>query len=57
MTFDIVKDEAEIIPAIKAALGINPKIKIMGIPWSWPAWMKDYDSLLGGSPVELGAGY
>jgi len=32
-TFDIVKDEAEIIPAIKAALEINPKIKIMGIPW------------------------
>jgi len=49
-TFDIAKDEAEIIPAIQDALAVNSNIKIMSLPWSYPAWMKENNSLLGGSP-------
>ena len=34
--FDISKDAAYIIPAIQSALAVNPDIKIMGLPWSYP---------------------
>ena len=34
--FDTSKDAAYIIPAIQSALAVNPDIKIMGLPWSYP---------------------
>ncbi|WP_255456784.1 glycoside hydrolase family 30 beta sandwich domain-containing protein [Pedobacter sp. HDW13] len=38
-------DKADVIPVMKEILSINPKIKIMGSPWSPPLWMKTtYDA-------------
>lgn len=38
-----------LIPILKKILAINPKIKIMGSPWSAPVWMKDNGDTRGGS--------
>ncbi len=40
-SFSIQKDEANLIPYIKAALEINPDLFIWGSPWTPPPWMKD----------------
>lgn len=47
--FSIQKDREFFIPIIKEALSINPKLNIVGTPWSPPAWMKSSNSLYGGS--------
>ena len=46
--FSLAKD-AEVVAMLKEILAINPKIKILGTPWSAPVWMKDNDSFIGGS--------
>jgi len=46
--FSIAPDEEYIIPMLRLALQINPKLKIMASPWSAPAWMKDGGTLAGG---------
>ncbi|MDR3217642.1 MAG: glycosyl hydrolase family 30 [Dysgonamonadaceae bacterium] len=38
--FSIERDQEAVIPYIKAALAINPAIKIWASPWSPPTWMK-----------------
>lgn len=39
--FALQKEEIDyVIPVLKEILAINPKIKIMGSPWSSPRWMK-----------------
>ena len=47
--FDFGPDKTSVIPALKEILAINPKIKILGSPWSAPAWMKTNGNLKGGS--------
>jgi glucosylceramidase len=47
--FSIEKDQRYIIPVLRAALAINPRIKILATPWSPPAWMKSNDSLVLGT--------
>jgi glucosylceramidase len=47
--FSIAEDKRFLIPVLKQILAINPAIKIMGSPWSPPAWMKTNDSTKGGS--------
>ncbi len=47
--FSIAHDTAYIIPVLKQALQINPRIKVMGTPWSPPGWMKSTDSMEGGT--------
>ncbi len=47
--FSIAPDRQDIIPVLKRIIEINPGIKIMGSPWSAPAWMKTSGSLMGGS--------
>ena len=47
--FSIDVDRAEKIPALKRALAINPKLKLMGSPWSVPGWMKSSGSLIKGT--------
>jgi glucosylceramidase len=47
--FSIARDQQEIIPVLRQALDINPDIRLMGSPWTAPAWMKTGDSLNGGS--------
>nr|WP_240968830.1 glycoside hydrolase family 30 beta sandwich domain-containing protein [Streptomyces sp. HNM0575] len=47
--FSVDRDKKEILPLLRQALGINPGIRVMGTPWSAPAWMKDSGKLEGGS--------
>ncbi len=47
--FSIAEDEKHIIPVFQDILQIAPGIKIMGSPWSAPAWMKTNQSLQGGA--------
>ena len=47
--FSLGPDGDSVVPVLKQILAINPSIKILGSPWSAPAWMKDNDNLKGGS--------
>ncbi|WP_264526252.1 glycoside hydrolase family 30 protein [Flavobacterium sp. N502536] len=47
--FDLGPDLKDVVPLLKEILAINPKLKIMGSPWSPPVWMKDNGSSKGGS--------
>jgi glucosylceramidase len=46
--FTLGPDRADVIPVLKQILAINPAIKILGSPWSAPAWMKTNDRVKGG---------
>jgi glucosylceramidase len=48
-SFTLKEDEEHLIPLLKEILDINPDIKIMGSPWSAPAWMKTNGLPKGGS--------
>lgn len=47
--FNMDMERVHLIPVLKEILAINPEIKIMGSPWSAPAWMKTNESAIGGS--------
>lgn len=47
--FSLAEDQKHLIPILKQILAINPKIKILGSPWSPPAWMKTNENSKGGS--------
>ena len=47
--FSIDPDRADKLPALKAALAINPQLKLVGSPWSSPGWMKTTGSLIKGT--------
>jgi len=47
--FSLDPDRQNLIPILKQILAVNPGIKIMGSPWSPPAWMKTNNSTKGGS--------
>jgi glucosylceramidase len=47
--FDFGPDKTTVIPALKEILAINPRILILGSPWSAPAWMKTNGDLKGGN--------
>jgi len=47
--FDLGPDKQDVIPVLKEILAINPKIKILGSPWSPPVWMKTNNDTKGGS--------
>jgi glucosylceramidase len=47
--FDLQEDKKDVIPVLKEILAINPAIKILGSPWSAPAWMKTNGAMKGGS--------
>ncbi|MDV6169657.1 glycoside hydrolase family 30 beta sandwich domain-containing protein [Flavobacterium sp. DG1-102-2] len=47
--FSIAADEVDVIPVLQSILTYAPNIKIMGSPWSAPAWMKTSGTLGGGS--------
>lgn len=55
--FDLGQDRADVIPVLKEILAINPRIKILGSPWSAPAWMKTNGKPKGGNlkPEYYGA--
>lgn len=47
--FSLEEEEKDLIPILKSIIRINPEIKILGSPWSPPAWMKTNENLKGGS--------
>jgi len=55
--FDLGPDRADVIPVLKEILAIVPDIKILGSPWSAPAWMKSNGDVKGGElkPEYYGA--
>jgi glucosylceramidase len=46
--FNLGPDYNDVIPVMKQILAINPRIKILGSPWSPPAWMKTNHDTRGG---------
>jgi len=49
LNFSLKPDSVDLIPVLKSIIAINPGIKILGSPWSAPAWMKTNKSAKGGS--------
>jgi glucosylceramidase len=47
--FSIAKEMTDLVPVLKMIVAVQPKIKILGSPWSPPTWMKDNGSFKGGS--------
>jgi glucosylceramidase len=47
--FSVAHDTAYTSPLIKQALSINPNLKVVGLPWSPPAWMKTTGTLNSGT--------
>jgi glucosylceramidase len=48
-SFDLAEDRKNLIPVLKQIVLLNPSIKIMGSPWTAPAWMKTNNHAKGGS--------
>ncbi len=48
-SFSIAHDKVDILPLLRQAKAINPRITMMGNPWSPPGWMKTTGSMIGGS--------
>ncbi|HWH72275.1 MAG TPA: glycoside hydrolase family 30 beta sandwich domain-containing protein, partial [Candidatus Sulfotelmatobacter sp.] len=56
--FNLGPDRADVIPVLKEILAINPRLKILGSPWSPPAWMKtNHDTRGGGLKPECYPAY
>ena len=47
--FSIDPMRAEVLPVLKQAMAINPKLTVMASPWSAPAWMKTNSRLSQGT--------
>jgi len=47
--FNLSADTVDLIPLLKEIVAIQPKIKILGSPWSPPVWMKSNQSSIGGN--------
>ncbi|MDY0075540.1 MAG: glycoside hydrolase family 30 beta sandwich domain-containing protein [Acholeplasmataceae bacterium] len=50
--FSIERDLHYVVPMLKKAFEINPQIKLLGSPWSAPAWMKTTKTMNGGSLIN-----
>jgi glucosylceramidase len=50
--FSIDRHRAELLPVLRAALAINPELRIVASPWSPPGWMKDSGRMVGGRLLE-----
>lgn len=50
--FSIARNLDDVIPVTRAALAINPMLKVMASPWSAPGWMKTSGSLVKGTLLE-----
>lgn len=50
--FSIERDRKDLIPYIKAALGVRPDLHFWGSPWSPPTWMKSNNAFDRGNMKE-----
>lgn len=46
--FSLLQDLDDVVPVMQEILAVSPGLKIMGSPWSPPAWMKTNQSMQGG---------
>ncbi|MBV8035491.1 glycoside hydrolase family 30 beta sandwich domain-containing protein [Roseateles sp.] len=46
--FSLAPEREDVIPAVRQALALNPRLQVMASPWSAPGWMKTTDSLVQG---------
>ena len=46
--FNMNMEKTDLIPVLQKILVLNPNVKILGSPWSAPAWMKTNNDLYGG---------
>lgn len=46
--FSLSRDTDDMVPILKEIIALYPDIKLMGTPWSPPAWMKTSQNLRGG---------
>ncbi|OON70379.1 hypothetical protein B0919_05000 [Hymenobacter sp. CRA2] len=46
--FSIAPDQQDLVPTLQQIVALNPGIKLMGSPWSAPAWMKSSQSMIRG---------
>lgn len=51
--FSLAPDTTNLIPLLQEILTINPNIKIMAVPWSAPAWMKNSFTTIGSDLVPV----
>jgi glucosylceramidase len=47
--FSLAPDRTDLLPILKEILAINPRIEILGSPWSAPAWMKTNNNAKAGN--------
>jgi glucosylceramidase len=47
--FSIASDLVDIVPTLQAIASRNAEMRLIGTPWSPPAWMKNSGTLFGGS--------
>ncbi|MGW4485303.1 glycoside hydrolase family 30 protein [Amycolatopsis sp. NPDC004368] len=50
--FSIAHDEAQILPLVRQAKKLNPKLEIVASPWSMPGWMKTSGSMIDGKLID-----
>lgn len=50
--FSIAPALEDVLPTVRAARAINPRLAVMASPWSAPGWMKSNDSLITGTLRE-----
>jgi glucosylceramidase len=50
--FSVAHDQAQILPLLRQAGALNPRLQIIASPWSPPAWMKTNGSLVGGRLID-----
>ncbi|KIF74165.1 glucosylceramidase [Streptomyces sp. 150FB] len=55
--FSVAHDEKQILPLLRQAEKLNPKLQIVATPWSPPAWMKTGDSMIDGKLIDKPAVY
>ena len=48
-SFNLGPDREDVLPILKQILAVNPRIKILGSPWTPPSWMKSNDNPKAGS--------
>ena len=47
--FSLARDVEDVVPVLRQILTLSPGIKILGSPWSAPAWMKTNRDVRGGA--------
>jgi glucosylceramidase len=55
--FSIAHDEAQILPLVRQAKKLNPRLSIVASPWSMPGWMKTGGSMIDGKLIDTPAIY